>query len=352
MIRVLIVDDSPTSRALMRHIVQGQSDMQIVGEAENGHQAVEMTRAHRPNVILMDIVMPFMDGLEATKIIMAQTPTPIVMVSGAIEGQETEMAFRAIRQGALSLLPKPVGPQDPEFPEQAARITSNLRALAGVRVIHHITRPQNNAAGQPMQTTLQQTVESQPEIVAIVASTGGPAALAEIVQGLAPDFKLPVVIVQHIAKDFLESLVSWLNRITPLHVELAVAGQKLRPGHVTFAPTGKHLVFDAEKRIAFTPTPQHPHMPSGDVLLASVAERYGSSAIGVVLTGMGADGATGLLDMRRKGAVTIAQDAATSAVYGMPKEAANNGAAQHVLPLTSIPRVLNNLAQGVSIAES
>ncbi len=335
----------------MRHIIQSQNDMQIVGEAENGHQAIEMTRAHRPNVILMDIVMPFMDGLEATKIIMAQTPTPIVMVSGAIEGQETEMAFRAIRQGALSLLPKPVGPLDPDYPEQAARIASNLRALAGVRVIHHITRPQHNI-GIPMQTPLQQTLESPPEIVAIVASTGGPAALAEVVQCLSPDFRLPVVIVQHIANDFLDSLVSWLNRITPLHVELAVAGQRLRPGCITFAPTGKHLIFDSERRVAFTSMPQHPHMPSGDVLLDSVAERYQSAAIGVVLTGMGADGASGLLAMRRRGAVTIAQDAATSAVYGMPKEAANNGAAQHILPLTTIPRVLNNLALSAVLEES
>jgi two-component system, chemotaxis family, protein-glutamate methylesterase/glutaminase len=351
-IRVLLVDDSPTARLLMRHIISSQADMQLIGEASNGEQAVELVRATRPDVILMDIVMPVMDGLEATKIIMAQTPTPIVMVSAAMQGQETEMAFRAIKQGALTLLPKPVGPDHADFPDQAVRLSSTLRAMAGVRVIHHIVRPTVNGESAPLLTPLQQTLQRPPEIAAVVASTGGPAALAEIFQELSPDFRLPIVVVQHIAGDFLESLVGWLNRICPLKVELAVAGQRLYPGRITFAPTGKHLTFDAERKVVFQSTPQHPHTPSGDVLFESVAERFGAAAIGVILTGMGADGAAGLLAMRQHGGVTIAQDAASSAVYGMPREAVNMGAAQHSLPLTTIPRVLNELALAARLGES
>lgn len=333
----------------MRYIIQSQGDMQVVGEAHDGRQAVEMTRSQRPNVILMDIVMPNMDGLEATRIIMAQTPTPIVMVSAALAGQETDMAFRAIKQGALTLLPKPVGLTEPDFPEQSARLASTLRALSGVHVIHHIgSRPaagsSEASSGGPSLTPLQQTLERTPEIVAIAASTGGPAALAEVIQGISPSFKLPVVIVQHIAGDFLVSLMGWLGRITSLPVELAVHGQKLRPGRIVFAPTGKHLAFDAECRVVFQSTPAKPHIPSADVLFESVAERFGAAAIGVILTGMGADGAAGLLAMRKRGAVTIAQDAATSAVYGMPGEAAKIGAVQHTLPLATIPRMLNDLA--------
>jgi len=343
MIRILIVDDSPTARQFMRAILQDAEDFSIVGEARDGLEAVEQTRQHHPDIILMDIVMPRMDGLEATQIIMAQTPTPIVMVSGALQGQETEMAFRAIKQGALTLLPKPVGLDHPHFQAEAERLRTTLRALSRVRVIHHISPRTSMERG--LRSGLQQTLSCSPQVVAVASSTGGPAALAEIFQNLPADFPLPIVAVQHIAGDFLNSLLSWLRQVSPLRFELAQAGHKLEAGCVTFAPIGQHLVFDADKRTQFQALPPSPHIPSADVLFHSIAEHYGSAAIGVVLTGMGADGAEGLRAMAQRGAVTIAQDEASSTVFGMPAEAIRLGAVRHTLPLTMIATLLTELTQ-------
>lgn len=348
MIRVLLVDDSATTRQLMRHIVQSQADLQIIAEASDGQQAVRMARSQHPDIILMDIVMPGMDGLEATRVIMAETPTPIVLVSGAMQGRETDLAFRAIRQGALTLLPKPAGPDDPAFAEQASRLCATLRALAGVRVIHHNAPRRATSVPYPNRSSVPNSVEESPQIVAITASTGGPAALAEIFQGLPTNFGVPIVVVQHIAADFLNSLRGWLNQTTPLQFELAAQGQPLLPGRVYFAPVGKHLCFDSRRQVCFRDTPKMPHMPAGDILFESVAERFGAAAIGVLLTGMGADGAAGLLAMRMQGAVTIAQDQASCAVFGMPAEAIRLGAAQHTLPLKAIANTLNQIVQSDS----
>jgi two-component system, chemotaxis family, protein-glutamate methylesterase/glutaminase len=345
MIRVLIVDDSYTSRRLLRHIVEAAPDMQVVAELEDGSQAVEQVAVLHPDVILMDIVMPKMDGLKATATIMSRYPTPIVMVSGAIEGRETEMAFQAIKQGALTLLPKPVGPSDEAFDEQSVQLVNTLRAMAGVRVIHRRSF-RREPASQPVSPP-QPTTNARPEIVGMVASTGGPAALAEVLQHIPANFPLPVVVVQHIAADFLPSLVSWLNHVSPLDVSLATYHTTPQPGHIYFAPVGKHLCFDRERRFSFTETPPGPHVPSGDVLFHSLAEHYGAAAIGVILTGMGADGAQGLLAMRQYGAVTLGQNQATSAVYGMPGEAYKLNAVQYSLSLNMIAPMLRELIEGV-----
>ncbi|MFW5691698.1 MAG: chemotaxis-specific protein-glutamate methyltransferase CheB [Chloroflexota bacterium] len=348
MIRVLLVDDSATTRQLMRHIIQSDPELQVIAEASDGQQAVNVTRRDRPDIVLMDIVMPVMDGLDATQVIMAQTPTPIVLVSGAMQGKETDLAFRAIRQGALTLLPKPVGPDDPAFADQANRLRATLRALAGVRVIHHNSPRPPQSAPAVSKTVVQGSVAEPPQIVAITASTGGPAALAEIFQRLPANFAVPVVVVQHIAADFLNSLRGWLNQTTPLQFELAAQGQPLLPGHVYFGPIGRHLCFDARRQVCFRDTPKLPHTPAGDVLFESVAERFGAAAVGVLLTGMGADGAAGLLAMRQQGAVTIAQDQASCAVFGMPAEAIKLGAARHTLPLHGIARMLTEIVQPAS----
>lgn len=348
MLKVLIVDDSGTSRRLLRHIITSAPDMDVVGEAENGKQAIEKTRLLKPNIILMDIVMPEMDGLEATREIMVKHPTPIVMVSGAIEGRETEMAFRAIKQGALTLMPKPVGPADPAYGEQSEKLLTTIRAMAGVRVIHHIPKERPRRKDADTTTTpltpIQQTIATAPEILAVAASTGGPAALAEIFQHLPADFSLPIVVVQHIAGDFLMSLMSWLNQVSPLNVKLAEAEDIPQAGNIYFAPFGKHLCFTAEKRFCLRRSPIVRHIPSADVMFESVARRYGAAAIGVILTGMGADGASGLYQMRQEGAITIAQNEQTCAVYGMPKEAVEMGAAQYTLPLSGIAPMLVDIS--------
>lgn len=344
MLKVLIVDDSNTSRRLLRHIVNSAPDMTVVGALDSGEKAVKQVKKLRPDVILMDIVMSGMDGLDATGEIMEKHPTPIVMISGAIQGKETEMAFQAIKRGALTLLSKPVGPDDPAFDAQAKRLTGTLRAMAGVRVIHHIKRKQASSS-RPRQASIQSSISEAPAVAGIVASTGGPAALAEISQRLPVDFPIPIVVVQHIAGDFLPSLVKWLQSISPLHVKLAEEGEIPQAGTIYMAPFGRHLYFDEKRRFAFRDTPRVSHIPSGDILLESIAEQYGAAAVGIILTGMGADGANGLLQMRQAGAITIAQNEHTSAVYGMPAAAQQVGAVQYTLSLPMIAPTLREVTE-------
>jgi two-component system chemotaxis response regulator CheB len=337
-LKVLIVDDSPTARQLMTHIVSAAPDMHVVGEAFNGNQAVKLTLDLHPDIILMDIVMPGMNGLEATREIMNAMPTPIVMTSASLENDETDVAFQAIRLGALSVLKKPVGPKNPDYPAQSAALVNTVRALAGVRVIHH--QKQGEAVRHPDVKTSLSKGQAQPEIVAIAASTGGPAALSEIFKGLPANFALPVVVVQHISPEFLPSLVEWLGTITSLRIEIARAGDQPLPEHIYFAPGDAHLRLSKRRRFELDRLVKTSYIPSGDILLESIATSYGSSAIGVVLTGMGNDGARGLQAMHNIGAHTIAQDEATSVIFGMPQEAIALGAAAAVLPIQEIAQAV------------
>ncbi len=348
-IRVLVVDDSPTARRMMTALVNQAADMCVIGEARNGQEAVEMAGRLRPDVVLMDLVMPEMDGLEATREIMYQAPTPIVVVTASLNRWETDIAFQAISAGALTLRRKPAGPGDPAHEAQTAALVNVLRAMADVRVIHHRRRapPSPEPAATVEEMPLDQlAVTKPPEIVAIVSSTGGPAALGQILQGLPADFPLPVVVVQHIAPDFVASLVDWLGRVTPLTVGIAREGERPLPGHVYLAPGGCHLRLTTARRFVYDDHPTDArHIPAGDVLLESVASSFGAGAIGVLLTGMGSDGARGLRKMREAGAFTIAQDEATSVVFGMPREAIALGAARRVLPLPAITQVLTYLSR-------
>jgi two-component system chemotaxis response regulator CheB len=341
MLRVLIADDSPTARQALSYIVQTAGDMQVVGEARDGRHALQLADELRPDVVLMDITMPEMDGLEATGEIMHRSPTPIVIVSGSLEGRETEIAFQAIRAGALTVLPKPPGFGAPNFLIEAAKLQNTVRAMAGVSVIHHWK--QRRPETKPVETTAR--TSAPPEIVAIVSSTGGPAALSEILGRLPGDFPIPVVVVQHIAADFLPSLVKWLDGIAPLTVSIAQPGGQPKPGNVYIAPGQAHLCLDRSHRFSLDTTTPGRHSPSGDVLFESVASAYREKAIGVVLTGMGDDGAHGLRAMYKAGAFTIAQDESSSAVYGMPREAAAQGATCEVLPLNDIAGALIDLTR-------
>lgn len=344
MLNVLVVDDVETNRKMLVHIVNSADDLKVIGEATNGREAVAATRRLRPDVILMDVNMPDMDGLEATRNIMVETPTPIVIVSGSIAGRETEVAFQAIKQGALTVLNKPVGFGDPEFDAQVRKLLSTVRAMATVRVIHHrqpAARPTQET--QPKPPVVKATSGQKPEVIVIGSSTGGPAALAEILQRLPADFPLPVLIVQHIASDFIPSLTQWLDSVTPLHVQVAGPHDIPHPGRVYIAPGSLHLRVNVQQRFVLNAHPQTPHIPSVDVMFESIAKSYGARAIGVLLTGMGADGAHGLKLMRDAGAITIAQDEASCVVFGMPKEAIAQGAVQHVQPLTAIPKLILSL---------
>lgn len=340
-IRLLLVDDSPTARQLLAHIISSAPDMTIVGQAANGVQAVQMVEQLSPDLVLMDVTMPQMDGLEATREIMHRKPTPIVIISATVNTNETSIAFEAISAGALQVLRKPGGPMSSDYNASVKELLGALRAMAGVHVIRHV-----RSARLPIQTGTPQprpsTANAQPEIVAIASSTGGPQTLAEIIKNLPPTFSLPVVIVQHITPEFVTPLVEWLSTVTKLPVRVAVSGEHPVQGTIYFAPGRQHLQLTRDHRFGFTDVPANvPHIPSGDVLLESVAQHYGACAVGIVLTGMGSDGARGLRSMHNAGALTIAQDEASCVVFGMPKEAAALGAARHILPPSEIAKLLN-----------
>lgn len=337
-LRVLIADDSATSRQLLGHVINTAPNMQVVGEAHNGKEAVQLAHDLHPDVILMDIVMPGMNGFEATREIMHFTPTPIVMISASLESYETDGAFQAIHMGALSVIKKPVGPTHPDYPVQSARVVRTVQAMAGVHVIHH--RRQSSVAASLDEKVSASKELLHPELVAIVASTGGPAALSEIFEALPSSFELPMVVVQHISSEFLPSLVEWLGRTTSLKVEIAPEGGQPLPGHIYFAPGNAHLRLSKRRRFELDYVTKAPYSPSGNILLESIAASYEARAIGAVLTGMGDDGARGLRAMYDAHAYTIAQDEATSVVFGMPAEAIALGAAQRILPIGKVAQAI------------
>jgi two-component system chemotaxis response regulator CheB len=263
------------------------------------------------------------------------------MVSGSGDDIETNLAFKAIDCGALTAIRKLPGLHDPNYESDLKNLLNTVRAMSAVRVIHRWKPEPASKSAAP--TILPQIVA--PQIVAIVASTGGPSALSDIIHHLPADFRLPIVIVQHITADFIPSLVDWLSSVTSLKVMIARQGDLPRPGSVYLAPGDAHLRLTKGLRFELNKSPDSMlHRPSGDIFLTSVAQAYAAQAIGIVLTGMGEDGAHGLRAMYDKGAYTIAQDEATSVVYGMPCRAAELGAVQQILPLSQIAGVLTKLA--------
>lgn len=330
MTRVLLVDDSAVSRRLIARILDVHGGFEVVGEAVNGEDAVRLVARLRPDVITMDIRMPVMDGYEATRRIMAETPTPIVMVS-AHEPGEVERSFNALAAGAATVLRKPVGPTADGHARQAAELTTALTAMSGLRLV---TR--RDGTRMAARSTAPATPGAV-DLVAIGASTGGPAALAQILRDLPEDFPAPVVLVQHIADGFDQGLANWLHGISPLTVRLAVHGDVARPGEVLVAPNGRHLGVRPGGRIELVDAePIGAHRPAATHLFRSVARSYGPRALGVILTGIGRDGADGLSEMHDAGARILAQDEATCVVYGMPRAAVEAGIADDVVPVSEM----------------
>lgn len=340
-IKVLLVDDSPTARLMLSQIITSAPDLQLVGQAVDGLQAVQMVVDLSPDIILMDVTMPRMDGLAATREIMSIKPTPIVVISETAESNETNLAFEAVSAGALQLMRKPGAPRTRSYEAYVKQLLDTLRSMSSVRVIRHIKTARPAAADGRTPLAASPGVAAKCEIVAIASSTGGPQTLGEILKNLSTTFRPPVVIVQHIAPDFVGPLVDWLSTLSKLPIQIAQAGNRPQPGTIYIAPGGKHLQLTSEHNFALTDNPANvPHIPSGDVLLESVARSYGARAAGVVLTGMGADGARGLRRMYDAGALTIAQDEASCIVFGMPQQAIALGAARMTLPPLEIAKTL------------
>jgi two-component system, chemotaxis family, protein-glutamate methylesterase/glutaminase len=335
--RVLIVDDSALFEEALREVFAGASDMEVVGAARSGEEAVELCQRLRPELVTMDVVMPGMGGLAAIEVIMAEQPTPILVVTSDPRGPSGDLAFEALRRGALDLMEKPA--RLPPSADERAALLQRVRLLAKVAVVRH-PRGRRRA----VHTAAEPAAGS---VVGLVASTGGPAALAQVLGDLPPAFAPPVAVVQHIDATFAASFRAWLERATRRKVCFASEGVVLEPSTVALAPPGAHLVVDGERRAALVAEPRDvPHRPSGDMLLASLARSCGAQAVGVVLTGMGRDGAEGLLAIRRAGGATAAQDDHSSVVAGMPSAAERNGAAERRLALDAIAPWLTRLGPG------
>ncbi len=349
MIRILIVDDSPTMRMLLKSILEGDPELLVVGVAANGAEAVEQTILLKPDLITMDVLMPIVNGFEATRRIMAQQPTPIVVVTSHIDSVELNTTFNAISAGALDVIAKPVGPDHRDFERLRNRLINTVKLMADVKVVRRRFAVPAPSAWPPTPPRLP-SLRAQPAVIVIGASTGGPSALKTLLQALPPNLPTPIVVVQHMASGFTPGLVAWLDQTSPLPIRLAANGQRIEAGQVYFAPDDWHLEFKAPRLLSLNQEAPVSHVrPSVTRLFESAARVYGSAVIGVLLTGMGDDGATGLARLHALGAPTIAQDETTAVIFGMPKVAVELGAVEHLLPLDEIgPMLLKLLGQHVA----
>jgi two-component system, chemotaxis family, protein-glutamate methylesterase/glutaminase len=362
-IRILIVEDSATVRDRLRKTLTSDPELVIVGEATNGEQAIELCQRQRPDVITMDMVLPVLSGLAATEHIMAHRPTPILVVSSSTNRAELFDTYDALAAGAVDVLEKPHGDDSDNAWER--RLLSTVKLVSRIRVITH-PRARLNALNHQHATgsqTLAPATHHPPpaatdppsaapriprnryDVVGIGASTGGPGAVVEVLRPLPRDYPIPVLLVQHISAPFATSFAEWLGMQLGVDVCHPTDGEPVAAaaGRVVLAPANRHLIVH-NGRIRLTADPErHSCRPSVDVLFESIAREYPGAAAGCLLTGMGRDGAAGLLSLRRAGALTLAQDQATSVVYGMPREAALLGAAAEILPPNEIGRRLATL---------
>lgn len=322
---VLVVDDSRTARALLTAVLDADPDIEVVGQAVDGAEALDMTKQLRPSVVVMDIEMPVMDGFEATKRIMVEQPTPIVIVTARDDSQQVEVALRAVRAGALTLIPKPHGPGTQGYDAQVRRIVTLVKALAEVKLVRQ--RADRTDRELPVR---DHPVSRRLEIVGVAASTGGPAALYRFLEVLPRTLDVPVLVVQHIAKGFVEGLAQWLSTAAILPVCVAEDGQELAGYQVYIAPDDRHLEVDRGKIRLSRAEPDGGFRPSANVLFRSLADEYGSAAAAVVLTGMGQDGLDGAGRLHDRGGLILAQDADSSAVFGMPRAVIDAGLADVV----------------------
>jgi two-component system chemotaxis response regulator CheB len=334
-IRVLVVDDSPTTRLLIISILQSDPGFEVVGEAVNGAEALEQAIALRPDLITMDVQMPVVDGLEATKEIMREAPTPIIIVTASALPSDVSLALSAMQAGALTVLSKPSDPKSPDFDWQRIQLLSMARAMAAVMVVRRA-----GAGDRGTKRLGGPRANAGPiRLVAIGTSTGGPAALHRILLDLRRDLAAPVVVVQHMAHGFMNGLADWLRANVGLKISLAADGEPLVNGTVYLAPDDAHLGVTADNHVKLFRGPAvGGFRPAADYLFDSCGRAFGGSLLAVILTGMGQDGVEGLRTVKSTGGLVLAQDEATSVVFGMAQQAINAGVVDETLPLDRIGR--------------
>ncbi|HWB76980.1 MAG TPA: chemotaxis-specific protein-glutamate methyltransferase CheB [Nannocystaceae bacterium] len=340
-VRVLVVEDSLTVRRWLCDALARDPGLEIVGEAEDGKRAIELCQELRPDVVTLDMMLPVMTGIAATEYIMAYCPTPILVVSASTNRGELFRTYDALAAGAVDVLEKPTGTEDDA--EWARKFVDAVKLAAKIRVITH-PRARLRAMAPTARDAPPRT-DRAPSIVAIGTSTGGPAALVQILAALPADYPIPLVGVIHLADLFAVAFAEWLDGQSKHRVRYARDGEVVGGPGLVLAPADRHLaIVGGRFRLTMDP-PRHSCRPSVDTLFESIATEYGASATACLLTGMGKDGARGLLAIRRRGGFTIAQDEASSVIYGMPREAVELGAAERVLPLDEIAATLARLAK-------
>lgn len=340
--RVLLVDDSPIALKALRKLLSVDPQIEVVGTARNGAEALELIPDLDPDVICTDLYMPVVDGLELTREVMDRFPRPILVISVAVREDEPRNAFDLLEAGALDLFTKPRGGLDPNNRALAGELANRIKRLAGVSVFR---RPRTHRITEGAELA-REPARPPISLVVIGASTGGPQALMAILPRLPEDFAVPIVCIQHIGEGFMDGLVHWLDARCRLDVKLAVEGETPRQGHIYFPKEGAHLTLNREGRLHYvTAEPVHGHRPSIDLMMTSVAEHFGAGVVGVLLSGMAGDGAEGLLAIRRAGGITLAQDAHTSPVFGMAQCAQDLGAIEQLLPLHEIAVVLREAVE-------
>lgn len=349
-LKVLVVDDSTVDRMLLVHIINSDARLEVVGIADNGARAIALNQRLRPDVIIMDVTMPERDGLSTATEIMQTQPVPIVICT-TLKGSDATLSFRAMEAGAVALIGKPEGIGHPDYPATSTEVVNTLLLMSEVKVVRRIApRALQRPAIPPPGPVASGDADRQGGIVVIGASTGGPPALQTILSRLPEGFPLPILIVQHIAPGFLGGMVTWLQLTCALPISIAIHGEELRPGRVYLAPDDRHLELGNAGRMVLTASPvHHGHRPAVSRLFGSLAaSALAPRSYAVLLTGMGADGAEELGRLRAAGAMTLAQDAASCVVNGMPGAAVRLGAACHVMPPESIAQFLIEQTRSLS----
>ncbi len=353
MIRVLVAEDSPTASALIVAMLEADPGIKVIAQAATGAEAVEMAARFAPDLITMDVQMPVLDGLQATERIMRNNPCPIIIVTSQARESDVRLSLDATRAGAMLVLSKPEGPASTHFAADQRQLVSMVKALAGVKVVRRWR------GGAQLPSSMARQVSAAHEgsrskgaararVVAIATSTGGPAALRDLLAVLPAEFPAPILIVQHISKGFVDGLVKWIAADSKIAVKVAVDGEVALPGTAYIAADGYHLELQRghsdQFRIALTLTPPvGSFRPSATRLFASVATAAGKGALAVILTGMGDDGVAGLREIQKQQGTVIAQDEASSVIYGMPREAVRAGVVNEVVSLQNLPGRLTDL---------
>ena len=332
--KIAIVNDMLMAVEALRRVLSQSVDIEVIWVANNGAQAVEKCQINKPDLILMDLIMPVMDGVEATKKIMQQTPCSILIVTSSVD-HNADKVFRAMGAGALDAVNTPVVES-----ENTNEIQNVI--LEKIKNIALLMRPKNTISFS--KKSIQSISNKNINLVVIGASSGGPQALENVLGKLPRSFPVPIVIVQHVDEAFVTELTAWLDSITELKVKLASENELLKKGNVYIAAKSDHLIINEKMLLSYTAGPEDvAFRPSVDVFFDSVTQNWPGKTIGVLLTGMGNDGAKGLLQLRKRGDVTITQDKQSSAVYGMPKAAAQLDAAEEILALDDIANRINQL---------